>query len=201
MGTKCIWHRWLDEPGTPIIKLFDEWLRAATKSQSCFSPEPWSNANLIRKAGQVKWCSRKALFGQIHTVFHGVSECSFSALLPYSQGALVLCGRIYPSGCNSQGCSPSLLISFATRFWGSHCICLRSWECGNMAQWTCGYLQQEVWIHALLLEKGLLRCLPPFHGWQLQLWVRNFCCRSGRKEVRLCWPQACSTRTGVGRGA
>lgn len=113
-------------------------------------PEPWCHANLICKAGQVKWWSRKAFFVQIHTVFHGVLECSLSTSLPCSQGALVLCGRINPSSCNSQGWIPSLFISVARRFCGSHCICLRSWKCRNTAWWACDYLQ------ALLSEKRLL---------------------------------------------
>lgn len=153
-------------------------------------PEPWYHANLICKAGQVKWCSRKAFFGQIHTVFHSVSEGSRFASPPYSQGALVLCGRINPSSCNSQGWIPSLFISVARRFWGSHCICLRSWKCRNMAWWICGYLQARGVDRCSVLGEGAshnctLRCLPPFRGWQLQLLVRKFCCMPGRKEARL----------------
>lgn len=124
------------------------------------------------------------------------SECLLSALPPYLLVVLVLCDRIYPSSCNSQGWIPSLFISFARMLCCFHSLCFR---------WTCGYFQARGVDQSSALGEAAshhctLRCLSPSHGWQLQLLVRKFCCcRPGRKEVSLqkCWPQACPTTTGM----
>lgn len=128
---------------------------AAAKSQSC-SPRALMPCQSYLQSWTGKMCSRKAFFGQIHAVFHGVSECSLSTSLPCSQGALVLvAGSIQVVIILKAG---SLLCLFLLPG-GSEVSTVSASDHENVEIRPDGpgaAFQQEVWINALLLEKRLL---------------------------------------------